>query len=99
RSAHAQGKADVPSLLEVRGEVYLTRTGFQKMNAERKAAGEELFANPRNAAAGSLKQLDARLAAKRQLDIGIYGLGHLERFAKPAKSHSETLIWLKELGF
>ncbi len=99
RSTHPKGKADVPSLLEVRGEVYLTRTGFQKMNAERKAAGEELFANPRNAAAGSLKQLDPRLAAKRPLDIVIYGLGHLEGLTRPAKTHSETLIWLKELGF
>src|SRR5213594_4726321 len=58
-----------PTLLEVRGEVYLTKAGFEKLNAERKAAGLELFANPRNAAAGSLKQLDPRIVAKRPLDI------------------------------
>jgi len=89
----------VPVLLEVRGEVYLTRTGFQKLNAERKASGEELFANPRNAAAGSLKQLDPRLAAKRPLDIVLYGLGHLEGSTNSAMSHSETLTWLRALGF
>src|SRR6266436_2169215 len=66
-----------PSVLEVRGEVYLTKKGFQKLNAERKAAGEDMFANPRNAAAGSLKQLDPRIVAKRPLDIVIYGLGEI----------------------
>src|SRR5689334_1226306 len=62
-----------PDLLEVRGEVYLTKTGFEKLNTERKAAGEDVFANPRNAAAGSLKQLDPRIVAKRPLDIILYG--------------------------
>ena len=52
----------------MRGEVYLTKTGFLKLNAERKAAGEEEFANPRNAAAGSLKQLDPRIVARRPLE-------------------------------
>ena len=56
-----------PALLEARGEVYLTKEVFAKINAERRSAGEEPFANPRNAAAGSLKQLDPRLAAKRKL--------------------------------
>src|SRR5712671_657822 len=93
------GKAHAPELLETRGEVFLTRTGFQKLNAERTAAGEETFANPRNAAAGSLKQLDARIVAKRPLDIVIYGLGHLEDAAHPPQSHSETLSWLRGLGF
>src|ERR1043166_8587966 len=69
--ARLRGK-DAPELLEVRGEVYLTKTGFEKLNAERKAKGEETFANPRNAAAGSLKQLDSRLVAKRPLDIELY---------------------------
>lgn len=99
RSTHPKGNSDIPSLLEVRGEVYMTRAGFQKMNAERKASGEEAFANPRNAAAGSLKQLDPRLAAKRPLDIVLYGLGHREGADKAAKTHAETLVWLKELGF
>src|SRR5215471_1044221 len=90
-------KAKPPRLLEVRGEVYLTRTGFQKLNEERKAAGEETFANPRNAAAGSLKQLDSRIVAKRPLDIVLYGLGHLQDSVNPPQSHAETLNWLKLL--
>src|SRR5215831_10285038 len=89
----------VPPLLEVRGEVYLTKKGFEKLNAERKAAGETLFANPRNAAAGSLKQLDPRIVAKRPLDIVLYGLGHMQGAAKPPQSHSEVLDWLKAVGF
>ncbi|HWY30822.1 MAG TPA: hypothetical protein VNX46_08720, partial [Candidatus Acidoferrum sp.] len=87
-----------PTMLEVRGEVYLTKTGFEKLNVERKAAGEETFANPRNAAAGSLKQLDARLVAKRPLDIVVYGLGSVEG-AKQPQTHEEMLAWLKTLGF
>src|SRR5204863_1316425 len=87
-----------PALLEVRGEVYLTKAGFQKLNAERKAAGEELFANPRNAAAGSLKQLDPRIVAKRPLDIVLYGLGHIGGATHSPQSHAETLDWLKEFG-
>jgi DNA ligase (NAD+) len=84
--------------LEVRGEVFLTKSGFEKLNAERKAAGEETFANPRNAAAGSLKQLDARLVAKRPLDIVVYGLGSVEG-AKEPRTHEELLALLKTLGF
>ncbi|HWD92714.1 MAG TPA: NAD-dependent DNA ligase LigA [Verrucomicrobiae bacterium] len=88
-----------PTLLEVRGEVFLTKTGFEKLNAERKAAGEETFANPRNAAAGSLKQLDARLVAKRPLDIVVYGLGSVEGAVRQPQTHEEMLAWLKSLGF
>jgi DNA ligase (NAD+) len=87
----------VPRLFEVRGEVYMTRAGFQKLNAERAAAGEEVFANPRNSAAGSLKQLDPRTVAKRPLGIVLYGLGHSEGPA-PETQHA-LLDWLKELGF
>src|SRR5262249_50052727 len=75
---HGDKKSGHPTALEVRGEVFLTKSGFEKLNAERKAAGAETFANPRNAAAGSLKQLDARLVAKRPLDIVVYGLGVVE---------------------
>src|SRR6185437_1522616 len=93
------GKQDAnPSLLEVRGEVFLTKAGFEKLNAERKAAGEETFANPRNAAAGSLKQLDARLVAKRPLDIVVYGLGSVEGASQP-QTHEGLLSWLKTFGF
>lgn len=87
----------LPRVLEVRGEVYMTRAGFQKLNEERAAAGEEVFANPRNSAAGSLKQLDPRIVAKRPLGIVLYGLGHLEG-AAPQTQHA-MLDWLKELGF
>src|SRR5215469_5626206 len=82
-------KADgVPPLLEVRGEVYLTKTGFQKLNADRAAAGEETFANPRNAAVGSLKQLDPRIVAKRPLDVVLYGMGQVEGVAHPPQTQS-----------
>ncbi|HEV2391885.1 MAG TPA: NAD-dependent DNA ligase LigA [Verrucomicrobiae bacterium] len=93
------GHEEIPSLLEVRGEVYLTKAGFEKLNAERKAAGEEPFANPRNAAAGSLKQLDPRIVAKRPLDILVYGLGHIEGAARPPESQAEMLELIKRLGF
>ncbi|HXC36392.1 MAG TPA: NAD-dependent DNA ligase LigA [Candidatus Acidoferrales bacterium] len=89
----------VPPLLEVRGEVYLTKTGFQKLNAERAAAGEETFANPRNAAAGSLKQLDPRIVAKRPLDVVVYGLGKVESGGVYRATHTDVLDWLKTLGF
>jgi DNA ligase (NAD+) len=91
-------KGDPPRLLEVRGEVYMTRNGFKKLNAERVAAGEEAFANPRNAAAGSLKQLDPRLVAKRPLGAVFYGAGRMEGAGIPA-THQAWLHWLKEHGF
>jgi len=87
-----------PRLIEVRGEVYMTRTGFKKLNAERVAAGEEAFANPRNAAAGSLKQLDPRLVAKRPLGAIFYGAGQMEGEGIPT-THQEWLRWLSEHGF
>jgi len=92
----------VPAVLEVRGEVYMTRAGFEKLNAERRAAGEELFANPRNAAAGSLKLLDPREVAKRPLDIVLYGLGQVagdRPKSKTPRTQVELLDWLKTLGF
>jgi DNA ligase (NAD+) len=88
-----------PTILEVRGEVYLTKAGFEKLNVERKAAGEEEFANPRNAAAGSLKQLDPRMVAKRPLDIVVYGLGQVEGASQSPQQHDQMLAWLKALGF
>jgi DNA ligase (NAD+) len=94
------GKADgLPNLLEVRGEVYLGKAGFAKLNAERKAVGEETFANPRNAAAGSLKQLDPRIVAKRPLDIILYNVGAVEGAKAPFQTQAEMLAWLKTLGF
>jgi len=102
-----------PTLLEVRGEVFLPLAGFEKLNAERKSAGEKIFANPRNAAAGSLKQLDPKVVAKRPLDIILYGVGTLASGTarsnsklQPAvpeagapQSQIELLGYLKSLGF
>jgi len=65
------------NILEVRGEVFMTKAGFEKLNAERKSASEEMFANPRNAAAGSLKQLNPKIVAKRPLDVILYGVGQI----------------------
>jgi DNA ligase (NAD+) len=108
----APGRRDAcPALLEVRGEVYFTKKEFARINAERASAGEELFANPRNTAAGTLKQLDPTLVAKRRLDIIFYGTGMVDfggSGSHPARAGSETgaprtqvelLEWLKSLGF
>ena len=73
----AEGLA-VPSLLEVRGEVYMTVAGFEELNRQREADGEPLFANPRNAAAGSLRQLDPNITARRPLSLFCYGIGRCE---------------------
>ena len=89
-------KKPAPQRLEVRGEVYLSRSAFQKMNREREEAGEAAFANPRNAAAGSLKQLDSRITAKRPLDIFCYGFGSVE--GASFASHSEFRDALKAWG-
>ncbi len=89
---------DAPPRFEVRGEVYLPKSGFLKLNKERELEDLPLFANPRNAAAGSVRQLDSRITAKRPLDIFIYMLGYAEGKATPA-THWETMEWLKSLGF
>ncbi|MBI4301774.1 MAG: NAD-dependent DNA ligase LigA [Chloroflexi bacterium] len=86
-----------PPRFEVRGEVYLSKKGFEKLNKERADAGLPLFANPRNAAAGSVRQLDPRITARRPLDIYVYGLGWAE--GEMPLTHWETLDWLKTLGF
>ncbi|MBE3109019.1 MAG: NAD-dependent DNA ligase LigA, partial [Acidobacteria bacterium] len=89
---------DAPPRFEVRGEVYMTKRGFERLNEERADEGQPLFANPRNAAAGSVRQLDARVTAKRPLDISIYALGWLEGATAPP-THWEALQWLGKLGF
>ena len=89
---------DAPTRFEVRGEVYLPVAGFHKINKEREAEGLPLFANPRNAAAGSVRQLDPRITARRPLDIYIYMLGYAEGGETPA-THWETMEYLKSLGF
>jgi DNA ligase (NAD+) len=88
-----------PGRMEVRGEAYMTRAGFQQLNKNRRAKGEEPFANARNSAAGSLKQLDPRLVARRPLALVIYGLGHVDAEVTHPATHLEILEWLKSLGF
>ena len=87
----------VPPLIEVRGEVFMPLKGFERMNARAAARGEKVFVNPRNAAAGSLRQLDPRVSASRPLDAFFYGLGALEG-AKLPESQSQLLTLLRELG-
>jgi DNA ligase (NAD+) len=87
----------VPELLEVRGEAYITLAGFETLNAGREATGEPLFANPRNAAAGSLRQLDPRITARRPLDFFVYGVG--DTASGPSTSQSQLLAYLSRLGF
>ncbi|GAB4270161.1 NAD-dependent DNA ligase LigA [Thermincola ferriacetica] len=85
-------------LLEVRGEAYMPKKEFARVNEAREEAGEPLFANPRNAAAGSLRQLDPAVTAERSLDIFLYALGAVQGQA-PVKTHLEGLHLLKDLGF
>jgi len=86
-----------PLTLEVRGEAYMPKRAFEKLNREREERGEALFANPRNSAAGSLRQLDPKIAASRSLDTFIYGIGDLQ--GESVGSHSEGLDLLESLGF
>lgn len=86
----------LPRLI-VRGEVYMAKTTFAALNAEREIAGEPLFANPRNAAAGSLRQQDPKIAAQRRLDIVIFNLQYAE--GKSFSFHTDTLDYLKSQGF
>lgn len=97
RSIPLTVSGNIPRRFEVRGEVYLPREGFRKLNEERAKAGQPLFANPRNAAAGSIRQLDSRVTAKRPLDIYIYALGWVE--GEAPSTHWETMEYLKSLGF
>jgi DNA ligase (NAD+) len=89
-------KGNAPDILEVRGEAYLDKSGFTKLNEERRKADLPEFANPRNAAAGSLKQLDPAIAAQRPLGVVFYGTGVIEGAA--LERHSELFPLLKELG-
>ena len=88
---------DAPPMIEVRGEVYLPIADFKELNERRAEAGEPTFANPRNSAAGSIRQLDPALAAARPLSIWCYGLGAM-RGLDPT-THSEELEWLRDHGF
>ncbi len=88
---------DAPALLEVRGEVYLPLAAFVRLNEQRAEAGEPTYANPRNTAAGSIRQLDPQLAASRPLSMWCYGIGAVDGIE--FDTHSEVLEWLREHGF
>ena len=91
-------KTAVPELLEVRGEVLMPKAGFEKLNAENEAKGEKTFANPRNAAAGSLRQLDPAIAASRPLAFYAYGIAQCEP-DHGQSTMSASLEWLTQFGF
>jgi len=88
---------NIPSHLEVRGEVFIRKEGFKRLNDERLQQNLSPFANPRNAAAGSLRQLDSRITAKRPLEIFFYGIGVVTDLV--VESHWDTLYALQDLGF
>jgi DNA ligase (NAD+) len=87
----------VPPRFEVRGEVYMTKRGFERLNEERAAQGQPLFASPRNSAAGSLRQLDSSITATRPLDIFLYQLGWAD--GEAPQTQWEVLQWMSDLGF
>lgn len=86
-----------PPIIEVRGEVFMTKADFEALNEEQKAKGERPFANPRNAAAGSVRQLDPNITAQRRLDIFCYGVGYYEGIE--FETQWEVLQWLHHAGF
>ncbi len=96
RSVPLRLQPGAPDLLEVRGEILLPKDDFRKLNEERTLQGEPVFANPRNAAAGSIRQLDPKVAAKRSLDLFCHGIASSDGL--PVKSQQELLQYLKSLG-
>jgi DNA ligase (NAD+) len=97
RSVPRRLRGKPPRVLEVRGEVFLPFAGFEKMNRDQVARGEKTYVNPRNAASGSLRQLDPRITAQRPLDLYFYELGVVDGGAVPER-HSELAPWLNSLG-
>lgn len=89
----------LPAVLEVRGEVYMPRKGFEAYNARALANGDKPLANPRNGAAGSLRQLDPNVTARRPLAFYAYALGEISAEVTLPQTHSQTLAWLRGLGF
>ena len=90
-------RGQAPALLEARGEIFMPLAGFERMNEQARERGEKVFVNPRNAAAGSLRQLDARVTAVRPLTAFFYGLGTLEGASLPGRQ-GQLLEWLRALG-
>jgi len=95
----ASWKGKLPDALEIRGEVYMPETSFEKLNKEKERKGEEFFANPRNACAGSLKLLDPKIVAERGLSIFVHGLGVVKGGERLPKSQSEAFGFFRALGF
>jgi DNA ligase (NAD+) len=91
------GGSKVPELCEIRGEVYMTKSAFLALNERQKAAGRQLFANPRNSAAGSLRQLDPAITAARPLGFFAYGWGEISSL--PAETHRGMIEWFASCGF
>ena len=89
---------EAPPAFEVRGEVFMPQAEFERLNAERAEAGEPLYMNARNTAAGSLRQLDPSVTASRRLDLVLYQIGWMERAERPA-SQSAALAWMRDAGF
>lgn len=92
------GSVPVPRHVDVRGEAYMRKSDFERLNAEREARGEPRFANPRNTAAGGIRQLDPKMTAERKLSFYAYAVGEIDTEQPPASQH-ELLAYLKALGF
>ena len=90
---------DVPRVLEVRGEVYMSKAEFERLNERRSDAGDQLYMNPRNTAAGSLRQFDPAVTVSRRLDLFAYQIGWIENGQQPAASQWEALRWMAQAGF
>ena len=90
--------APIPEVIEIRGEIFLTNEEFQRINAEREEAGEALYANPRNLAAGTIKQLDPAVVAQRKLEIVLYGRGFTEPVTVLPETQTQFFAWVKAWG-
>lgn len=88
---------NIPAVIEVRGEIFMPKAGFEKLNQSQLENNKKAFVNPRNAAAGSLRQLDSRITAQRPLDIYCYGIGYLEGMERP-ESHSASMRLIENMG-
>jgi len=95
---YSSSDTPIPDTLEARGEVFMPVSSFEKLNEKRRLAGEQEFANPRNAGSGSVRQLDSKITAERDLDIFVYA-GIIDQTSNSPRTHGETLKFLNNLGF